>query len=101
MATRQTIPNEAVGARLRAARLAAGKTRDRTAVDAEIGSATITRIENGHSRPHRATMRALAAALGVPVDELFPHDVAPAGNRREVPTQTAADEARGDAIRGS
>lgn len=86
----QTIPKpvDTFGSRLRACRLAADKTRDALAVEAGVGSATVTRIENGHVRPHMSTMRALAVALGVSVDALL-NDVAPAGNRREVPTSTA------------
>jgi transcriptional regulator with XRE-family HTH domain len=33
---------------------------------------SISRIEQGVSKPHRATRRVLANALGVPVDLIFP-----------------------------
>ncbi len=35
-----------------------------------IGRVTINRIENGKQRPHPRTVRALAEALGVDVEEL-------------------------------
>jgi transcriptional regulator with XRE-family HTH domain len=61
--THHMVPAAPVGTALRDARLAAGLTRDELAVCAGVGSATVTRIENGHVRPNRSTLRAIAAAL--------------------------------------
>jgi len=58
--------------RLREFRLARRSTIDALAYEAEVGSTTVWRVENGRVLPNRATMRALAAALGESVDVLFP-----------------------------
>jgi transcriptional regulator with XRE-family HTH domain len=58
--------------RLREFRLARKSTIDAIAYEAEVGSTTVWRIENGRVLPNRSTMRALAAALGESVDVLFP-----------------------------
>lgn len=58
--------------RLREFRLAHERTIDALAYQSEVGSTTVWRVEKGHVFPNRATMRALAAALGESVDVLFP-----------------------------
>ena len=50
---------------LRRARQAAGLTIEQLAVRAGIGGATVERIENGRTRPTKATLAALTGALGV------------------------------------
>lgn len=57
---------------LRTARRRAGLSIDQLAVSAGMGGASVSRIECGRTSPQRTTKAALAAALGVPVDELFP-----------------------------
>lgn len=57
-------PTAPVGAALREARIAAGLTTDELAVTAGVGSATVERIECGRVTPRRATLIALALALG-------------------------------------
>jgi transcriptional regulator with XRE-family HTH domain len=55
---------------LREARLAAGLTMQALAARARVGASTVYRIEQGigHPRPHVA--RRLAAALGLPPEEV-------------------------------
>lgn len=64
-------PPAADGARVRALRHAAGLTRDQLAYLAEIGTATVTRIENGHGRHNRTTIAAIARVLDVDPADLL------------------------------
>lgn len=86
-------------------------SRQRLAGIADIGLGTIYGAERMGRRPHRSTVRALAHALDVDYQWLaasfddverpaapLQNDTAPAGNRRDVTTSTAAAGPRADAI---
>lgn len=53
-------------------RTALGFTQRELAEKAEVAPETISNVERGIHLPQRATARALAIALDVPVEELFP-----------------------------
>jgi transcriptional regulator with XRE-family HTH domain len=55
-------PDEVRG--LAALRRARGLTQEQLAVEAGVGSATVYRLEGGHGRPRRTTLRVLAWVLG-------------------------------------
>ncbi|MBU8857411.1 helix-turn-helix transcriptional regulator [Micromonospora sp. WMMB482] len=56
--------------RLRAARVARLLTQEELSEASGLGRATIARIEAGQTVPHMRTVRALAEALQVPLEEL-------------------------------
>lgn len=67
------------GARLRAAREAAGLTQVQLAERSGRSQATVSQVESGvRARPDTDTQVAFATALGVPVTDLFPRDEAEA-----------------------
>lgn len=69
----QTIDTGAAGTcSLREAREAAGLSRHALAARAGVGTSTIERVERLAVRPRLVTRRALAAALGVTVADLWP-----------------------------
>lgn len=63
-----------VGARVRAARVAAGLNQEALAVVAGISRATIERVENERGRVRRTTIEAIAAALGRTASDLYRAD---------------------------
>lgn len=56
---------------LRSLRLAAHLSQEGLARRADLSMMTIHRVENGRT-PTLSTARKIAAALGVPLDEVFP-----------------------------
>lgn len=56
---------------LRLYRMARGMRQVDLAAAAGTTPETVSRAENGRHRPHRATARAIAEALGAPVAEVF------------------------------
>ena len=58
------------GEKLKTAREAKGYSLDELAEKTGINTSTIYRIEHGKSKPHGITLRALAKALGVKMEEL-------------------------------
>jgi transcriptional regulator with XRE-family HTH domain len=60
-----------LGARIRARREAAGLTQQQLAARAELALSVLTKLEQGKATdPKLSTLRALARALGVTLDEL-------------------------------
>jgi DNA-binding XRE family transcriptional regulator len=59
---------------MRVYRVAAGLDQRQLAALAEVSLGTVRNAESGRCSPRRLTARALAAALGVPVSELFPNE---------------------------
>ena len=57
-------------ARLAEVRKAMGMTQERLASESGVNRVTIARFETGKSSPKLGTLKRLAAALGVPIDEL-------------------------------
>ncbi|MCR4404982.1 MAG: helix-turn-helix domain-containing protein [Candidatus Acetothermia bacterium] len=68
---RDELSRRALGARLRRLRERAGLTQDELAAKAEVGRATISRIENGKMYAHTATLRRLAKALNLDLVDLI------------------------------
>lgn len=62
-----------LGVRVVSARVDAGLTRIALSSAAGVAPRTLARIERGAQRPTPATLRALAAALGVTLDDLAPN----------------------------
>lgn len=60
-----------LGRRLRALRRESGLTQAVVAKHAEIGNEFVSRLENGQGSPSLDTLGRLAAALDIPVAELF------------------------------
>jgi DNA-binding XRE family transcriptional regulator len=58
--------------RLRVARVASGITQVELAARANLSAGVVSRIERGEQRGSLTTKRQLAAALGKPVEELWP-----------------------------
>lgn len=56
---------------MRTYRVAVGLTQQQLADRAGVGRNTISNAERGRFSPRRQTRMAIAAALGVPVDQLF------------------------------
>lgn len=71
----------ALGRRIAALREARNLTQLQLAVAAAIQPSTLSRIENGHHRPHPGVLRNLANALQVGVADLERGD----GERAEIP----------------
>lgn len=63
-----------LGKRLRALRRESGLTQAVVARHAEIGNEFVSRLENGQGSPSLDTLGRLAAALDIPVAELFQFD---------------------------
>ena len=61
-----------VGARLKQARVASGRSLSRLAAEAGVGKGSLSEIESGRRNPTLSTLYALANALGVPLSELLP-----------------------------
>jgi transcriptional regulator with XRE-family HTH domain len=59
-----------IGREARRIRLALGESQEAIARRADISIATYSRIENGHNEPSLDTLRRLAGALQVTIDEL-------------------------------
>jgi transcriptional regulator with XRE-family HTH domain len=59
------------GERLRAAREAAGLSREHVAIELHRGMLTVARWETGHVSPNAAQLAELSRVLGVEVGELF------------------------------
>jgi len=57
--------------RLRSLRIAAGLSQEALAAKTDLSQRTISRLEAGHVAPNRSTLRLLADALGVTIDDLF------------------------------
>ncbi|WP_098892289.1 helix-turn-helix transcriptional regulator [Streptomyces sp. or3] len=60
----------AIGARIRAARLAAEYTQEQVALRIEMDRATYNRIEQGHAAALIDSLIRIADAIGVPLSEL-------------------------------
>jgi transcriptional regulator with XRE-family HTH domain len=60
-----------IGVHLKQIRLARDESQEAIARRANISTATYSRIENGHNEPSVDTLRRLAGALDVTVDELI------------------------------
>jgi DNA-binding XRE family transcriptional regulator len=63
-------PDPALAAVLRAARVDAGKTQEDLAHEAGITTTTLARIEGAKTNPSWTTVRRLAVALSLRLDEL-------------------------------
>lgn len=61
---------------VRAARVARQWSQERLAREVGVSRETIRQIEAGRTDPRMGTARALADALGLPIDELFPGEAA-------------------------
>ncbi len=59
-----------IGARVRTARDVRALTQQELADKVGIAPQQLSRIENGHMRPRPQTIRRLAEALGVPVEQI-------------------------------
>lgn len=66
----QTTPQTSLGDTIRRLRLAAGLTQWEIAVRTGLSLSAIQSIERGRRPGSRASLRAIAAALGVPVEQL-------------------------------
>jgi transcriptional regulator with XRE-family HTH domain len=64
--------------RIRRIRLARGESQRLVAARADITVTTYSRIENGHNEPTLSTLRAIASALDVTVEELIADEPVPA-----------------------
>lgn len=60
-----------LGARVRKYRLAAGKTQEALAIELDVTSETVSRLERGTTIPSLKTLSRLADQLGVDVKDLF------------------------------
>jgi transcriptional regulator with XRE-family HTH domain len=69
------MPYHFDGARLRAAREAAGLTREEVASRIDRSVSTVTLTELNYRPPALETLGAMAAAVGVRVDDLFVLDL--------------------------
>ncbi|MCL6563282.1 MAG: helix-turn-helix domain-containing protein [Firmicutes bacterium] len=63
--------------RIRALRRARGWTQQQLAQAAGCGQSFLSEIETGKANPTQAMLEAIAAALGVPVSQLFVEDPTP------------------------
>lgn len=63
-------PQPALGEAVRQLREQRGLTQERLAQDAGLTTGTVSLLERGQSNPSWGTMKAIAAALDVPVAEL-------------------------------
>jgi transcriptional regulator with XRE-family HTH domain len=59
-----------VGLKARSIREERGESQEAVARRADITTATYSRIENGHNEPSLETLRRIAGALDVSIDEL-------------------------------
>jgi DNA-binding XRE family transcriptional regulator len=59
------------GQAVRDARMRKGETQKSLAEKALVVEQTVINVEQGHTQPRMTTVRRLAAALGVPVNELL------------------------------
>lgn len=64
-------PDPKFGAALRALRISRGQTQQQLAVRAGITDTTMRGVELGRTTPNRATLAAIANAMGMTVDELL------------------------------
>ena len=80
--------SEALGARIRDERVAAGLSVRGLAARTNVSPSLISQIERGRARPSVATLFAIAAELGLPVAQLFsetrPEVAEPARPAREI-----------------
>ncbi len=83
--------DDAFGARLRRAREAAGLAQEELAARAGLSLNTVGGLERGdHRRPYQATIRALAAALGLTAAERTALTAAPPTRGRPAPAPETA-----------
>lgn len=75
---------------LRVYRAAAGASQEELAQKAGISRPTLSNLERGVTRPLPLTARAVAAALGQPVEAVFPNENDPQ------PPATAAEGPKAD-----
>jgi transcriptional regulator with XRE-family HTH domain len=71
-ATNVTFPLDAVGQKLRRARLAAGMSVREMARRVDLSPSFISQVELGRTKPSVGTLYAIASELGVPLDDLMP-----------------------------
>ncbi|MEW6776356.1 MAG: helix-turn-helix transcriptional regulator [Bdellovibrionota bacterium] len=71
-----------LGGRIRAFRHSAGLTQAELGDLAQIGNEFLSRLEHGRGSPSLDTLGRLAAALGVPLSELFASEEPPAPLKR-------------------
>lgn len=65
------LKEDTVGSRIRAARWEQGLTQTELAETTGVAHPTISKIETSRATPHRATVTALAAGLGVTAESLL------------------------------
>jgi helix-turn-helix protein len=83
--------DKAFGGRLRAARIAAGKSEQEGAAACGVGLATYMRYENGHHASHRCDVVGFAGAFGVSLDWLIGADRPMFREGGARPVRTSAD----------
>jgi transcriptional regulator with XRE-family HTH domain len=71
-ATGASSPLDAVGQRLRRARLAAGISVREMARRVDVSPSFVSQVELGRTKPSVGTLYAIATELGVPLDDLMP-----------------------------
>lgn len=79
----------AIGARIRAARLAAEYTQEQVALRIEMDRATYNRIEQGHSAALVDSLILIADAIGVPLSDLVCEERPPPRERQGPPDPPA------------
>lgn len=70
METKSDIETRDIGGKVRNLRLGRVWTQEDLAREADVGIATIVRIERGQVFPHQQTIRRIAGALDVPPEDL-------------------------------
>ena len=85
------VPQWTLADRLRKAREDAGMSRDVLAEELAITVKTVGNAERGDTRPFTLTLRAWAAATGVPFEWLLTGSVAPKDNGRGEPYTSSTD----------
>ena len=61
---------KAIGARIKARRLALGWSMEKLAAEADVSISTLYKTERGVSYPARSTLKSIAAALGTTPEDL-------------------------------
>jgi transcriptional regulator with XRE-family HTH domain len=87
-------PLDAVGQKLRRARLAAGMSVREMARRVDVSPSFISQVELGRTKPSVGTLYAIATEMGVPLDDLMPLDstasTGPSGQGLQVSQRGAA-----------
>ena len=85
---------------LRLVRIARGLSQDELARLAGVNRSTVSRLEQGHEEPQRATKAVLAAALAFPAEKLFPEDDRDPASTGPLVTTTSASGVPEDVASG-